>query len=286
MMPILVGGLPGVLAHLDWVFLLGGGLTAAFYLFLLKWCVPSANPLKLTWTYLRDHATQTQTLFYALMLFGIIFLDILETKYDDIITHYLRWDFSSLFLHVEGSAGELFQIIHFTGLTYVLSVVYLYVFPVIGVVAVLAAYHGGEKELGRKIFWAAIFNYVLILPFYILMPVSERWSVDGDVTLLMNQISPLLIEQLRPMSGLNNCFPSFHTSLAVSIALVLSRSANKRLRRTFYAITALVIYSTLYLGFHWVLDVFGGVLFASFCTLLATWAVENLRLELVFYRAR
>lgn len=275
-----------MLAHLDFVFLIGGGLTAISYLLLLKWCVPNANPFRLTWTYLRDHATQTQALFYALTLFGIIFLDILETKYDDVVTQHLRLDFTSLFLHVEGSAGQLFQIIHAPSLTYALSFVYLYLFPVIGVVAVLATYHGGEKELGRKIFWAAIFNYVLILPFYILVPVAERWSVDNDVTLLMNQISPLLIEQLRPMSGLNNCFPSFHTSLAVSIGLILSNSASKRLRRTFYAITALVIYSTLYLGFHWVLDVFGGVLFASFCTLLATWAVENFKLELVFYRAR
>lgn len=274
-------------AHIDWVLLFGGSLTAAFLFLLLKWCLPKANPFGLTWRILRDHASQTHALFYGLTLLGIIFLDILETKYDEVITQHLKWDFTSLFLHVEGNAGELFQLIHFPALTYALSVVYLYVFSVMGVVAVLATYHGGEQVLGRKIFWSAIFNYVLILPFYILVPVSERWAVgSGEVSLLMNQISPLLIDGLRPMSGLNNCFPSFHTSLAISIALILSKSANKRLRRTMYALSALVVYSTLYLGFHWVLDVFAGVLFASACTLLATWAVENFRLELVLYRAR
>lgn len=109
---------------------------------------------------------------------------------------------------------------------------------------------------------------------------------DGEVTLLMNNLSPLLIEGLRPLSGLNNCFPSFHTSLALSYALLISPSANRRLRRSMLVLSGLVCYSTLYLGFHWVLDAFGGVVFAAVCSLLATWAVENFRLELAFSRAR
>lgn len=262
-------------------------MTAACFLILMKWCLPKVNPFSLTWRYVRDHVGKTHAQFYVLTLLGIICLDILETRFDDAITHHLRLDFTSFFLHVEGSAGFLFQLINFPGLTYALSVVYLYVFPVIGAVAILATYHGGENELGRKIFWASIFNYILILPFYILVPVSERWTAGtGDVTLLMNQVSPLLIEGLRPMSGLNNCFPSFHTSLVLSFAMIVSKSANKRLRRTLYAVAALTIYSTLYLGFHWVLDVLAGVLFASACSLLAAWAVDNFRLELGLYRAR
>lgn len=280
-------GVPRLHARLDWVLLFGSSMTLVSFFVLLKWCLPKENPFKVVWSCLREHALQTHSLFYALTLLGIIFLDILETKFDQIITQYLRWDFTSLFLRIEGSAGELFQLFHSIPLTYVLSVVYLYVFPVMGVVAVLVAYHEGEKTIGRKIFWGSIFNYVLILPFYILVPVSERWAAgDGQVLLLMDQISPLLIQGLRPMSGMNNCFPSFHTSLAITFALVISQSGNKRLRRTILVLSGLVVYSTLYLGFHWALDVFAGVVFASFCTLLATWAVENFRLELVFYRAR
>ena len=53
-----------------------------------------------------------------------------------------------------------------------------------------------------------------------------------------------------------------------------------------YVLAGLVVYSTLYLGFHWVLDAFAGVVFAAACALLATYAVENFRLELVFSRTR
>ena len=276
-----------LLRHMDWVLLMGAGLTAFSLVVLLKWSMPSRNPFRLIWDFLREHAVSQESLFYALTLLGIMFLDILETRYDEAITQHLHWDFTGFFLQIEGSATALFQLFHPTWLTYALSAVYLYVFPVMGVVAMLTAYYSGEKTLARKLFWVTVFNYVLILPFYILVPVSERWAVsDHEVSLLMNQLSPLLIEGLRPLSGLNNCFPSFHTSLATSFALLMSESSNRRLRRTMYVLAGLVLYSTLYLGFHWVLDAFAGVLFAAVCSLVATYAVERFPMELAFLRAR
>ncbi len=273
--------------HPDLVLLFGACMTGFSFLALLKWCVPDASPFGLVWRFAREHAVSKRSLFYLLTLLSILFFNILETKYDDLITHHLRWDFTGLFLQIEGSATALFQMVHPTWLTYIFASIYLYVFPVLGLVAVLVSYHGGERDLGRKLFWGMVFNYVLIIPFYILVPVSERWAAgDGEVVLLMNSISPLLIEGLRPLSGLNNCFPSFHCSLAVTFMMLVSQSANRRLRKTMVVLTAAVVMSTLYLGFHWVLDVFGGVVFAAVCTLLATWAVENLRLELVLYRTR
>jgi membrane-associated phospholipid phosphatase len=272
---------------MDEILILGFCLTGLSLIALLLWLHPRRGPVGVVWPFVREHAFSTHALFYLLTVVGIILLDILETRYDPQITGHLGWDFTSLFLRIEGPTAALFQLIQFPALTFALSVVYLYVFPVMGVVAVLAAYAGGERTLGRKIFWGTLFNYVLILPFYILVPVSERWAAgDESVSLLMNTISPVLIEGLRPLSGLNNCFPSFHTSLAVTYALLITESADRRLRRTMLVLAALVVHSTLYLGFHWVLDSFAGVLFAAVCTLLATYAVENYPLELAFLRSR
>jgi membrane-associated phospholipid phosphatase len=269
------------------VLLLEAVMSGLCFLLLLKWCVPGASPLQIVWDFAREHAVSRQSLFYLLTLLGIMFLDLAEVRYDGIITHHLGWDFTNFFLRIEGPATALFQAVKIPWLTYAMSAVYLYIFPALGFVAVIATYHGGERDLARKLFWGTIFNYILILPFYILVPVSERWAAsDGQVSFLMNEVSPFLIEGLRPLSGLNNCFPSFHCSLALTFALLLSQSANGRLRGTMVVMTALVVASTLYLGFHWVLDILGGVVFAAGCTLLATWAVDNLKLELVLQRAR
>lgn len=136
-----------MLNHIDGVLLLGACLTGVFFILLLKACVPSANPLRLTWSLVREHAVSATSLFYLLTLLGIMFLDILETKYDEVITQHLHWDFTGLFLQIEGSATALFQVVHFQWLTLLLSVVYLYIFPVMGLVCVLATYHGGKGPL-------------------------------------------------------------------------------------------------------------------------------------------
>ncbi|MCI4398697.1 MAG: phosphatase PAP2 family protein [Acidobacteria bacterium] len=276
-----------VFARQDLVLLLGLAFTVAAFWGLAAWCLPGESIPRLVSKAVRRHAMDWIWLFYVATLVVIIFLDILETKYDAQITSYLRWDFTPYFLRLEGPATALFQVVNAPWLTYVLSAIYLYVFPVIGLVAILVTYREGEFEITRKLFWGAILNYLFIIPFYILVPVAERWSAsDGEVQLLMNQISPFLIEGLRPLSGLNNCFPSFHTSLAFSFAMLVARSRNQRLRRTMTALAWLVLFSTLYLGFHWVLDVFGGLIFAAFCVVLSEWAVENLPLETAFQRAR
>lgn len=269
------------------ILLAGSCITFLFLVALLKLYLPEESPLPLLWRFIRKHALSTRSLFYLLTISAIIAADILETHFDATIGDIVQWDFTPLFLQIEGSTTSLFQIIHFPMLTYALSFVYLYLFPVMGVAAIIAVYTRGEKDIARKLFWGAIFNYVLILPFYVLFPVSERWTAGGgQVSLLMNNISPILIQGLRPMSGLNNCFPSFHASLSLTIALIMASSANRRARRITYAITCLVVYSTLYLGFHWLLDVFGGVLFASVCTLMATYAVENYPMELALFRVQ
>lgn len=271
----------------DLIFLVGLALTLGAFWGMVAFCLPRTSVFGLLWAVLRRHATDWIWVFYAATLAGIILLDILETRADAAITAHLGRDFTPLFLSLEGGATALFQCVDHPALTALLSGVYLYVFPVMGVAALAITYWGEEYALTRKIFWGAILNYLLILPFYILVPVSERWvASDGAVRLLMDELSPLLLATLRPLSGLNNCFPSFHVSLAFTIAIVCSASANLRLRRTMQVLAWAVLLSTLYLGFHWTLDVLGGILFGAGCSVLASWAVEKRPLEAVLLRVR
>jgi len=100
------------------------------------------------------------------------------------------------------------------------------------------------------------------LPFYILMPVKEAWAAAMGIRFLIPEVYPLFEAQYRPLSGLDNCFPSLHTSLALTFALVAWRSGYRRLGIVLSAAAGLVMISTLYLGVHWFLDMLVGVVLA------------------------
>ena len=73
--------------------------------------------------------------------------------------------------------------------------------------------------------------YGFSLPFYLFLPVPERWAYpDAQAILLSDLWSARFIETIRPISGLDNCFPSFHVS--GTIALVLVWYATFHLART------------------------------------------------------
>ena len=111
--------------------------------------------------------------------------------------------------------------------------------------------------------YAIIINYAVAIPFYLYLPVNEVWSyAPAGVRFVMLDIFPKFEQEYRPLSGLNNCFPSLHTSISVTMALLAFRSGN-RLWMIITSIAAiLIVFGIFYLGIHWLTDMFGGVLLA------------------------
>ena len=112
-------------------------------------------------------------------------------------------------------------------------------------------------------------SYLLSLPFFIFFPVPERWAYpESNAILLSDKWSSQLIETFRPISGLDNCFPSFHTCMTV-IAILLCFRFRTRLRWSILAIGLTIILSTLVLGIHWLADVVAGTAVAVLAIHLA-----------------
>jgi membrane-associated phospholipid phosphatase len=102
-------------------------------------------------------------------------------------------------------------------------------------------------------------TYAVSLPFFLFFPVPERWSFpDSNAILLSDLWSSKLIEAFRPISALDNCFPSFHVASTVVIVLVwfLFRL---RFRVSILALGTTVILSTFVLGIHWIADMGAGL---------------------------
>jgi hypothetical protein len=113
---------------------------------------------------------------------------------------------------------------------------------------------------GFRIFVFAIaVCYVVSLPFYLFLPVPERWAYPESSAMLLSDLwSAYLIETVRPISGLDNCFPSFHVSGTVELALVWY-VLRLPLRHAIAWLAGAVLISTFTLGIHWLADILAGV---------------------------
>lgn len=112
---------------------------------------------------------------------------------------------------------------------------------------------------------AHVFQIFLISPFYITCFLQEAWYVLGDP----DGVARVFHSQAEKEMTVINCFPSMHTSIAFAAFLLVLREKDKIFKYLwgFYCLS--VIYSTLYLEVHWLLDVIGGLILGYFSVKLA-----------------
>jgi membrane-associated phospholipid phosphatase len=115
------------------------------------------------------------------------------------------------------------------------------------------------REPFRVFAIAVTVDYAISLPFFVFFPVPERWAYpDSGAILLSDLWAPELIEFFRPISGLDNCFPSFHVSLTV-VMVALAFLYRLRYRWSALWIGLLITLSTSVLGIHWLTDIVAGL---------------------------
>ena len=138
------------------------------------------------------------------------------------------------------------------------SLAYFFVFPLIGIGLAVALTCHREAWPLRVFARALAIDYGVSLPFFLFFPIPERWAYpDSGAILLSDRWSAALIEAMRPMSGLDNCFPSFHVSMSV-VMVGVAFLAGVRFRNAVAALGLAVVVSTFGLGIHWLPDIVTG----------------------------
>jgi membrane-associated phospholipid phosphatase len=117
-----------------------------------------------------------------------------------------------------------------------------------------------DRATFRRYSLAMLFNYIILLPFYIFFPVTVTgFYADSGMTPLL-YIDTNWGRMVTSIDPLNNDFPSAHISLVVTALLILVY-AGVDYRRYYYFVACAAVaitFSVLYLGVHWLADVFGG----------------------------
>jgi membrane-associated phospholipid phosphatase len=154
------------------------------------------------------------------------------------------------------------------------SASYFVIFPVLCLYAAWVLARRRDPRDFQTVGLAVGIDYLISLPFFVFFPVPERWSSpETEAMLLSDKVSDRLIELVRPMSGVDNCFPSFHVSLTV---LVVAACFMFRvpMRICAAALGATIVLSTFVLGVHWVPDMIAGFAVGIVSVLLA-WRIVH-----------
>jgi membrane-associated phospholipid phosphatase len=109
-------------------------------------------------------------------------------------------------------------------------------------------------KMARYALGAHLLQFPMIMPFYTIFRVDEVWSVLGHADLLQRGWD----DATRLNIGAN-CFPSMHTSVAYAILLLGLRERSRAFRVMMVVYATSIIFSTMYMEVHWVIDVIGGV---------------------------
>lgn len=208
----------------------------------------------------------------------VLMLNKVARDYGPTISWFLDWNLTTLIFRIEGTAPAWIQSLGSPGATVVFGSVYIFgyafllVFPF-----VLYFFHQSPRPLRRTTI-AFVVNYAIGVFLYTLFVSYGPRNVMPDL------VEPLLFTEF-PASKLitskvntnTNVFPSLHSSLSTTVAILAWQTRDQYPRWPPIAVplAGAVLFSTVYLGIHWIIDVVAGVVLGWGSVVAATRLVDG-----------
>lgn len=167
---------------------------------------------------------------------------------------------TAIIYQLEGDLVVLFQAMTHPIATQLFTMVYLVLYPLLLLLTYIGLKHEGD---GRHVDYATTYTVVILVstPVFFFFPV-------GVTGYYLDAVQPLLYEQtgaaglfMTTTDTLQKAMPSLHVGLATTASLY----APEGYGWISWAVTALIVLSTLYLGVHWILDLVVGAALAYGC---------------------
>jgi membrane-associated phospholipid phosphatase len=170
--------------------------------------------------------------------------------------------FTQTVYEIEGATVAVFQTVTTAQLTLILSAVYLVGFPFI----VLFTYFklkAHEPEQARRYAIAYVSLVLISAPFFLLLPVRVSGHVLADVEPLLYESHTIIQAGVMATDTLMKALPSLHTGLSV-LAAIYAWKTDRAYAWTATILTATIVFSTFYLGIHWLSDAIIAVVLVVF----------------------
>lgn len=198
-------------------------------------------------------------------LLGLAFVLVLNSVLRDVGVEFswiIGLDVTRFIYGVEGEFVAWLQSLGTPSVTMVLGYVYVYGYVFLLVFPLVAYFALERKNYLRATATAYVVNYAVGLLCYLLfIAYGPRNYMPDVVQSLLYDALPRFQILTSAVNTNTNVFPSLHTSLSVTVALlaICTRDIYPRWMPVAVTLATLVAISTMYLGIHWMTDVVAGL---------------------------
>ncbi len=252
-------------------------LTITLLTIMIVYFVNQKNPFRVFSILLH----RKQVVWHLGLLASILFINKLELRYESTLTN--QQDYATLFYTYEASIlANIQDALRHPLLTEITTFFYIIMFVTLIAVSLVSYLLKEDLRLFYTFIYAIGLNYIIAIPFYLFFPVNEAWYIHPQIDFLIPSVYTEFESQYRNISGLNNCFPSLHNSISLTLLLLSSRSSSRVFKSLFYVSVPIIMFSTIYLGIHWLSDMAAGIALA----VTAVWAASLITERYTLLEAR
>ncbi|TJY41417.1 inositol phosphorylceramide synthase [Cohnella pontilimi] len=232
-----------------------------FVTVLLLWFGTGRQPLGAAYGFVRSLVISRKSLMFFAALIAILQVNKNELWFES--KYGVQYDLTSVLTGWEGNwHAQLQRLFHSGFVTDITAFFYIVVFQSVMIASIGIYTYRKDMKLFYAFCVALLVNYIVAVPMYWFVPVNEAWYANPHIHFLMLEAFPTFETNYRGLSGLNNCFPSLHTSISVTMALIAARSGIRRWAVFAWVNAVVIIFSIFYLGIHWFTDMAAGLVLA------------------------
>ncbi len=208
------------------------------------------------------------------LLAGVLLINSVVRNVGVDLSWIIGTNITEFIFSLEGTVVATIQSITPGWLTVYFGYAYVYGYAFILVFPLLASILADERRHLRHTAFAYAINYTIGMCCYLLfIAYGPRNYMPALVEPALFDTFPRFQLLTSEVNANTNVFPSLHTSLSVTVALLALRDREMFPQWTPFAVflAASIVLSTMVLGIHWATDVIAGALLATF----SVWAVSS-----------
>jgi len=150
-----------------------------------------------------------------------------------------------------------------------------------------------DRKMANRVLFCFTLTYLISVPFYLFFPVDIPSQYIPGMKSLLYDWSSVFHGFFVGVDPFDNDIPSLHIAVPFALAMIIHRTSQERgvflyKRYTYflYGMMLIFTFAIIYLGVHWIIDIFFGLLVGWFAVIATEIAADDFWEKLYAYDER